>query len=325
MIVKIARYFDYPDLKRQTPENKLIWDGIIFTEENILECDYLVVLEYPREDFSIKVSRKNIIHVSMEPPNEISTYRQYANKKSKIIYNQLDIKKNNKLSQGALPWYIDKDFDFLDNLKATQLIKNNKIVWVTSNNKSSIGHNFRMKFLNNINDLHFMDIYGRGIKPIDNKWGVLSKTKYAIAYENYQADYYWTEKIADCFLSYTMPLYFGCKNISDYFPKESFIQIDPRDKHIKLFLKEIVESKKWEDSLDAISEARNLVLHKYQLFPFLSNEIRNIEAKNSQSINKEIIFLKGQDHYFDNYPIKIAWKKNINKFIKKVKGLNYEH
>jgi hypothetical protein len=119
-----------------------------------------------------------------------------------------------------------------------------------------------MDFLDKIKAEPFVALYGRGINPIQDKWDVLSESKYAIAYENFQSDHCWTEKIADCFLSYTMPLYFGCDKIGSFFPENSFIQIDPKDKHINLFLKEIVTSNKWEDNLDAISKARELILNE---------------------------------------------------------------
>ena len=30
-----------------------------------------------------------------------------------------------------------------------------------------------------------------------------------------------SEKIADCFLAWTMPIYYGCPRIAEYFPAES--------------------------------------------------------------------------------------------------------
>lgn len=284
MLIKIERYFNYPDLKRQTPNCSMQWGEFTFTEENVDECDYFVILDYPKDDFSIKVNKNNIIHICLEPPNEVSKYRQYANKKVSLIYNQLDIKKNNILSHGAFPWHINKDFDFLTNLKVESLIKENKIVWVTSNQRSSIGHNVRMDFLDNIKGLPFIDLYGRGINAINDKWDVLSQSKYAIAYENFQNDYNWTEKIVDCYLSYTMPIYFGCNSIENFFPKDSFIQLDFKDRHIDLFLKEIVVSKKREENLDAISKSRDLILNDYQLYPFIYKQI-----KGHGSIFKEIL------------------------------------
>lgn len=319
MLIKIERYYNYPDLKRQTPNCSMQWKDFTFTEASVDECDYLVILDYPKDDFSIKVNPNNILSVCLEPPNEVSKYRQYANKKVSVIYNQLDVKKNNVLSHGALPWHVDKDYDFLINLERDNLVKEDKIVWITSNQCSSKGHQLRMRFLDCIKGLPFVNLYGRGINPIEDKWEVLQHSKYAIAYENFQNEYYWTEKIMDCFLSYTMPIYFGCTAIENYFPENSFIQIDPKDKHIPLFLKEIVSSKKWEESIEAIEKARNLVLNEYQLFPFLYNKIKVLESakKSDFSAPKELVSFKGKNDYFDNYPLTVGLEKQFFKMKRK--------
>jgi len=321
MIIKIERYFHYPELKRQTPDLSMRWKDFIFTEESVDECDYLVILDYPKNDFSIKVNKDNILHLSLEPSNEISKYRQYANKKVKIVYNQFDTNKKNILSHGALPWHIDKDYDFLKKLKFEELTKEDKIVWVTSNQSSSKGHAARMNYLNKIKELPFVHLYGRGINPIESKWEVLKNSKYAIAYENFQNDYYWTEKIVDCYLSYSMPIYFGCNLIDNFFPKNSYIQLDPKDKHSDLFLKEIVNSTKWEENLEEIKIARQLILDQYQLFPFIYNQIKALEVINGKykTSKKEIISIKGKNEYFDNYSYNVILEKIIQKLKRKLK------
>lgn len=320
MLIKIERYYSYPNISRQTPASAMQWKDFTFTEEDITECDYLVILDYPKNNISIMVNPDNILSLCLEPPNEVSKYRQYANKQVSLIINQLDIKRNNLLSHAALPWHIDKDYDFLNALKQEDLVKEDKVVWITSNQQSSKGHRQRMSFLNDIKPLPFVSLYGRGINPVDDKWEVLSKSKYAIAYENFQNDYYWTEKIMDCYLSYTMPIYFGCTKIADFFPENSYIQLDPKDKHISLFLKEIVQSNKWEDNKEAIIEARNRVLNQYQLFPFLHQHISQLEAnKNAVSLtDKKNVFIKGKDAYFDNYPLGVAIEKEFCKLKRKI-------
>jgi hypothetical protein len=315
MIIKIERYFKYPDLRRQTPNSSFQWKDYLFTEENVEECDYLVILDYPKHDFEIKVNKENIIHLALEPPNEVSKYRQYSNKAVKYIYNQCHTNNSNILSHGALPWHIDKDYDFLKRLNYSDISKEDKIVWITSNQRTSKGHNARMNYLEKIKDLPFVDLYGRGIRPIESKWEALKSAKYAIAYENSQNDFYWTEKIADCFLSYTMPIYFGCNAIDNYFPKDSFIQLDPTDKHSGLFLKEIVQSNKWEENLDLINISRQLILDEYQLFPFIYNQIKSLEVINGEykKVKKDWINFKGQNDFFDNYPLKVIFEKNFEK------------
>ena len=322
MLVKICRYYRYPDIKRQTPKQSFKWGEITFTEDGVDACDFLVILDYPKTDVRVKVNPNNILHLCLEPANEVSKYRQYANKKASVIYNQINQGGKYVLAQPALPWHLDKDYDYFKQLQPEDLQKEDKIVWVTSNQRSSIQHNKRMDFLESISDLPFVHLFGRGIKEVDSKWDVMKTSKYTIAYENFRNDYYWTEKISDCFLSYNVPLYFGCERIEDYFPSEAIIQIDPQDKHIKQFLKETLNSKAYETRLEAIKEARTLVLDKYQMFPFISNQITEILSKRElNNAEKEMIHLKGGNAYYDNYPKSLEIQRLIRKIKHKLKNI----
>jgi hypothetical protein len=66
-----------------------------------------------------------------------------------------------------------------------------------------------------------------GLDPLPaNPWGwpvlgdsklPLFESRYHLAIENCQSRFYFTEKIIDCFLTDTIPIYWGCQNIGDYF------------------------------------------------------------------------------------------------------------
>jgi hypothetical protein len=93
---------------------------------------------------------------------------------------------------------------------------------------------FRKLYRNGIDDF---DLYGRGWKgttrlwkgEISGKtWDVFKNYKFAICYENTKNQKgYITEKIFDCMLGGCVPVYLGADNITDYIPKECFI--DRRD------------------------------------------------------------------------------------------------
>jgi hypothetical protein len=74
-----------------------------------------------------------------------------------------------------------------------------------------------------------LDWYCKGENPIENKWDGLKAYKYSIAIENSAHLHYFTEKIMDCFLALSMPIYWGCPNILDYFPEKAIILIDIND------------------------------------------------------------------------------------------------
>jgi hypothetical protein len=72
-----------------------------------------------------------------------------------------------------------------------------------------------------------------------------------------------------------MPIYYGCTNLGQYFPRESFIEIDIGDANAAEIIREAVASDRWTRSREAIAHARELVLDRYQLFPFLAEQIGN--------------------------------------------------
>ena len=74
-----------------------------------------------------------------------------------------------------------------------------------------------------------------------------------------------------------MPIYYGCTRINEYFPPEAVVSIDINDPMAVERIKEIISSDLWSRNMDAIAHARELILDRYQLFPFLVKEIRDYE------------------------------------------------
>jgi len=57
----------------------------------------------------------------------------------------------------------------------------------------------------------------------NSKKQAFEKAMFQITMENCRVNGYFTEKIIDCFASYTIPIYYGCPNISEYFHVEGII------------------------------------------------------------------------------------------------------
>jgi len=51
-------------------------------------------------------------------------------------------------------------------------------------------------------------------------------SQFSLAIENASVDNYFTEKLMDCFLTKTVPIYFGCPNIGDYFNLKGMVHLD---------------------------------------------------------------------------------------------------
>ena len=92
------------------------------------------------------------------------------------------------------------------------------------------GHQFRVNCAQTLMSKSVpIDFYGRGIKDIIGKIEGLRDYKFSIAIENGKYDNYFTEKILDCFLTGTIPIYNGCDNISEFFDMNGIITFNTVD------------------------------------------------------------------------------------------------
>jgi hypothetical protein len=115
-----------------------------------------------------------------------------------------------------------------------------------------------------------VDVFGRGIRDIKDKWEAIAPYRYHIAIENSVVPHYWTEKLADTYLGGAFPFYHGCPNIGDYFPGESLAPIDIRDPDRAIqTIEAVIESGAFERSGPALAQAKERVLDEYNLFPTL--------------------------------------------------------
>lgn len=101
--------------------------------------------------------------------------------------------------------------------------KSKMLSMIASSKDYTNGHNLRHSVKNNIKNI---DIYGRGINPIDYKLDGLKDYMFSIVIENTKKDYYFTEKLIDCFVTGTIPIYWGCPSIGNYFDERGILVFD---------------------------------------------------------------------------------------------------
>ena len=112
-----------------------------------------------------------------------------------------------------------------------------------------------------------IDVYGRGFNGFEDKWDVLAPYKYHIAIENSSEKYYWTEKLSDCYLTGTFPIYYGCRNIGEYFDEKSYARIDINNfENAVKTIDEILGEDLYEQRRNALIESKRMVLDKYNIF-----------------------------------------------------------
>jgi hypothetical protein len=125
-----------------------------------------------------------------------------------------------------------------------------------------------------------VDVFGRGVRPIDDKQGAIADYKYHIALENNVIDHFWTEKLADAYLGDAFPIFSGCNNLDAYFDERSFrrIDIDDPDRAIDA-IEAILDSTLWEDNREFIRESRRRVMREYNVFAVVDKIVRSADAR----------------------------------------------
>ncbi len=114
--------------------------------------------------------------------------------------------------------------------------------------------------------------FGRGFREISDKADAIIPFKYHIVLENNTIPHFWTEKLADAYLGFAMPLFSGCDNVAEYFPQDSFVRLDLSDIPAAVRrVSEVLEQDPYDAALPAILEARRRVLEDYNLYSVLDS------------------------------------------------------
>jgi len=129
--------------------------------------------------------------------------------------------------------------------------KSKNLSVIFSNKKHTDGHILRHQIIEKFKDkIDF--IAGRGYKEIEYKLEALKDYRYQIVVENGSFDYYFTEKIIDCFVTGVIPIYWGCPSIGKFFNLDGFYHFRTLDE-LDVILKNISE-KDYNEKLEYVKE-----------------------------------------------------------------------
>jgi hypothetical protein len=104
------------------------------------------------------------------------------------------------------------------------LTKEKSCSLIASAKRSQEGHRVRHSIADHIRDQGLdVTVMGGGYAPFDRKSDGLAGYRYSVVIENSREPDYFTEKLIDAILCLTVPIYWGCPNISEYFDTSSMI------------------------------------------------------------------------------------------------------
>lgn len=289
-VIKISQQHPTWPFLRQTPNSSGVWGNYRFVFDGDLnEADAWVVIgDLPHHKGVTKCPPHRTLLINEEPPSMRGFPEKYISQFAVVAtcggYNfaHPGVKEIFPLQ----PWYIGINqralhapaetgsvrFNY-DDLKAREPPRKTKLLSVIFSDKTfTEGHIKRHDFVRRLKE-HFgdsLDIFGRGFNYVADKWDAIAEYKYHIAIENSRFPHYWTEKLADAFLGWSYPIYYGCPNIYEYFDPGSLSSIDissPAEAIEKI--ENIIRQEKWESGLAGIAEARRRILDEYNMFPMI--------------------------------------------------------
>ena len=247
------------------------------TSEALHDCDWLVVLDEPPRNFSTDIPRGRRIVILTESP-EIKTYRTGYLEQFGTVISPMLLKSYSGTvirSQSALPWMYG-DEDLADLAQLIPAVKACAVSVVIRRKTQTPLHRARLKFVDllqrRLGDRLY--VFGRGFHEIANKREAIDPFKYHLALENNAQEHFWTEKVADAWLGWSLPLYSGCPNLSDYVPSEAFIRLELNSLIASVDTVERCLDKDPYDSLvPAIGVARRRLLDQHNIFALLERVI----------------------------------------------------
>lgn len=102
--------------------------------------------------------------------------------------------------------------------------KHKMVSMVYSDKKHLTGHALRHQVASEVEGI---ELFGRGTtRPIKDKEEALIEYAFSVVIENSKAENYFTEKLLDCFAVGTIPIYWGCPNIGDFFDTNGIIVVN---------------------------------------------------------------------------------------------------
>lgn len=148
---------------------------------------------------------------------------------ARFLPSQIQTTQFNRLPNphGEPPYKSDQVSTFELPEDVYQIYPKSKLASAVASAKAFLpGHVKRLNMINAVK--HRVDWFGRGTgREVSSKLDALRDYNFSIAIENCcYDDYYFTEKIVDCFLTGTIPIYHGCPHIGDFFDKRGILAFD---------------------------------------------------------------------------------------------------
>lgn len=162
----------------------------------------------------------------LDEPSSIATEINRTILKNKFSFDKIYTFNQDILDKYHNALFFPKGTSWLD-LNQLKINKKPQVSFLTSSKNKTFRHNLRLSvydYLNSLDCINQMEIYHHKSPPFINERNVFFENAlFNIGIENGKLKNYFSEKIVDCFVSKTIPIYCGCPNIGEWFNTDGII------------------------------------------------------------------------------------------------------
>jgi len=205
MIGVITSTYIYPPKDIEWIEKQMEFDGItVFTDSHLI--DPIV------DDVKSKIKIAWLIEPPAIHPWTYDKIVEIEDKFDYILTFQSDLLARGPkyikyiMGQSRVP---DNITNFYEKSKHISMISSGKTI--------SEGHRYRGEIVRKLHPTFNFDLWGYAFRPFKEKTEPLIDYQFNIAVMNSKLDNYFTEILVDCFRLGTIPIFWGCPNIGEYF------------------------------------------------------------------------------------------------------------
>jgi hypothetical protein len=209
--------------------------------KEVSHIDFSLFYDYQANDSELQVSPINIF-IACEPNEYFGNHNYAINMHgrfdiiltwSKMILNNVP---NAMFSVYGESWWQDNEY------KYEPVNKEFKVSFLRGSLLKLIGHHYRFELYQRQNEIkvpiQFWESLGQRGGDF-NQWrqdkiDSFRPYQYSVCIENSSRENYFTEKITDCILNKTIPIYYGCSNIGDFYNSDGIIQVRNTDEMIEV-------------------------------------------------------------------------------------------
>lgn len=201
----------------------------------LLDFDGITVFTERYIDTNTELVKSKLKILWLLEPREVNPYGyqkilQVENKFDYILTYDSELLKRN-------PKYI-KYIVGQSRVDSPKIYEKSKLIsMIDSNKRLTVGHRFRRDISNALSQKYNIDMWGFAHKKFESKIEPLSEYYFSISVMNSKIDNFFTEVLLDNFMLGTVPIFWGCPNIGEFFDERGIITFDTIEELDKILSK----------------------------------------------------------------------------------------